>query len=162
MDLDALPAYLAALRDAAGEAAIPAANAMGTEVKRQVTAQLKLVAHAPGIFWKAAPSRPPAYASGHLAGSMMMVPASTAVVATALVGNTAIYAAIQEFGGPTWPNRSAYMHWVNTGGSWYKKRITIPQHPYFRPTVERLIANGGLTREAMSAFWVRILPFFSG
>jgi phage gpG-like protein len=92
----------------------------------------------------------------------MMRPASGQVSGTAMVGVTAVYAAIQEFGGKTWPNHSKFMHWVNSGGSWYMKEVTIPPHPYFRPTVDRMVRNGDLTREAKSAFWVRILPLLQG
>ena len=100
MDLADLPAYLESLKKAAADAASPAANAMAEAVKYQVqNVALKQVAHAPGMFFKAAPMRPPAYASGFLSRSIIMRPASTSVVGTAMVGATAEYAAIQEFGG---------------------------------------------------------------
>jgi len=170
VDLNDLPAYLESLKKAAATAAAPAANAMADAVRHQVqNVALKQVAHAPGMFWKAAPMRPPAYASGVLSRSVRMIPASGSLsfgtntargVASVSVG--AKYAAIQEFGGDTWPSRGRYMHWVNTGGEWYMTRVTIPPHPYFRPTVDRMIRNGDLSRAAYQAFWVRVLPFMRG
>jgi hypothetical protein len=163
VDLADLPAYLKALQKAAGDAAPPAANAMAAAFKYQVqNVALKQVAHGPGLFWKAAPMRPPAYVTGFLANSMYMRPASGAVYGSASVGITAKYAALQEFGGETWPSRASSMHWVNSGGPWWRKRVLVPPHPYWRPTAERMIRNGDLTRDAYSAFWTRVLPFFRG
>jgi phage gpG-like protein len=163
VDLEDLPAYLERLKKAAAGSASPAANAMADLVRHQIqNVALKQVAHAPGMFWKAAPMRPPAYASGVLSRSVVMRPASTAVKGSASVSVMAKYAAIQEFGGKTWPSSAKYMQWVNTGGEWFKKEVTIPQHPYFRPTVDRLIRSGELQRAAKQAFWVRVLPFFNG
>jgi hypothetical protein len=166
VDLNDLPAYLEALQKAAGDAAAPAATAMAEAVKHQVqNVALKQVAHAPGMFWKAAPMRPPAYASGFLSRSVVLRPASGSVRGSASVMVMAKYAAVQEFGDKTWPSHNKYMHWTNTGfggGSWYKKLVTIPAHPYFRPSVEQQIRSGGLSRAAYQAFWVRVLPYFRG
>lgn len=163
MDLAGLVVHLEALRDAAATTGGPAANAMAQTVKYQIqNVALKQVAHGPGLFWKAAPMRPPAYVTGFLARSVVLRPAAGGVAGTAMVGLTAKYAAIQELGGKTWPNHSKYMHWENSGGSWFKKEVTIPPHPYFRPTVERLIRNGDLTRAAGGAFWVRVMPYLQG
>lgn len=160
MDLAGLVVHLEALKKAAANAAPHAATAMAEAVKFQIqNVALKQVAHAPGMFFRAAPMRPPAYASGVLSRSIIMRPASGSVAGTAMVGATAKYAAIQEYGGKTWPSHARYMHWVNTGGSWYMKEVTIPPHPYFRPTVDRMVRNGDLTRAAYQAFWVRVLPY---
>ena len=163
MDLEDLPAYLELLKKAAADAAPPAATAMAEAVKYQVqNVALKQVAHAPGIFFKAAPLRPPAYASGALSRSIMMRPASGTLTGTAMVGATAVYAGIQEFGGKTWPAHAKYMHWINNRGAWWMKEVTIPPHPYFRPTVDRMVRNGDLTRAAYQVFWVRVLPYLQG
>ena len=92
----------------------------------------------------------------------LCVPQQLVFTGTAVVYVGAKYAAIQEFGGKTWPTHHKYMHWVNSGGFWYKKEVTIPPHPYFRPTVDRMVRNGDLTREAKVAFWARVLPYFQG
>ena len=156
-------AFWKAVRDQSTTAAQPAANGMTGTFEDAVQRTLKLSAHAPmpagpphsipfGIFHKAAPGAPPAYATGNLSRSIMRTAASGGLVSSALVGATAIYAALQEWGGETWPNRSAYMHWVNTAGPWWKKRVTVPEHPYMRPTVDRTVADGSLGRAARDAF----------
>lgn len=76
------------------------------------------------------------------------------------VGAYARYAAIQEFGGDTWSDRpGGFMHWVNTGGSWYFRRVHIPQHPYFRPALVAVIRDGSLQRSAVSTFKAYMAPY---
>lgn len=156
-------ALFKAIRDQASTAAKPAADGMTETFEDAVGRTLKLHAHGPmpagpqhdipfGIFYKATPGAPPAYATGNLARSIMRTPASGGITASALVGATAEYAALQEWGGWTEPNSSAYMHWLNTRGPWWKKHVDVPEHPYFRPTVDRTIADGSLSRSAASAF----------
>lgn len=162
MDLQDLPAYLARLKMAAGSAAAPAANAMAEGVRsRIVNVTLRQAAHAPHTFYKAVAGNAPAYASGNLARSIIMTPASGLVRASAGVGATAKYAAIQEWGGWTVPNNGRFMHWRNPR-PWWKKRVDIPEHPYFRPTVEQMIRDGSLTRLASTAFYDRVYPFMRG
>lgn len=161
MDLADLPAYLEGLQKAAADAMPAVANAMATAFKYQVqNVALNQVQHGRGMFWKAAPQRPPARVTGALAASMYIQPASAGYTAT--VGITAKYAWLQEDGGDTWPNKTAYMHWTNTGGPWWKKRVHVPAHPYWRPTRDRMIRNGDFTREASTVFWFRVLPYFRG
>lgn len=163
MTPEELPGLFAAIRDQASTAARPAVDGMTETFEDAVGRTLRLSAHAPmpagpphsipfGIFHKATPGAPPAYATGNLAGSIMRTPASGGITASALVGATAVYAALQEWGGETWPSRSAYMHWQNTAGPWWMKRVTVPEHPYFRPTVDRTVADGSLSRAARDGF----------
>lgn len=163
MDLNDLPAYLEGLKKAAGDAAVPAVNAMAGAFQYRVkNVTLKQVAHGPGVFHKAVAFRPPAYASGVLSRSIVMRPASGGnVSASALVSATAKYAQIQELGGSTWPARSRYLHWTNDRGSWYMRSVTLPPHPYMSYTVQAMVRDGSLTREAMSAFYARVSPFFN-
>ena len=156
-----LPGLFARISDLAASAAAPAATMMGRTMEGQVRRELSLVGHPPGIFWKAVEGRPPAFASGNLYSQMFATPAYGAVRATSTVGNTAVYSALQEFGGETWPNRSAYMHWVNDRGAWFMKRVTVPRHPYFEPALEKIIANGTLQGGAMEAFEARMSPAFA-
>lgn len=167
MRLDELPGYLRALQDAAAHAVVPAADAMaGGFGSRVSNATLKRVIHGPGVFYKAIPGQPPATASGNLAGSVRANPARFTAIgpayarASAMVGAYARYAAIQEWGGWTEPRRHKYMHWVNSAGPWWKKHVDIPQHPYFRPTVEAMIRDGSLSRLAASAFYRDISRFY--
>src|SRR5215469_15851621 len=109
---------------------------------------------APGQFGTpAAPGRPPAWRTGALARSVRAAPgASGGLTATATVAPHVIYSATQEYGGVHTPVRFRYMHWVNSGGEWYLKRVNIPARPYLRPALEETMADGSLTRAAMEAF----------
>jgi phage gpG-like protein len=160
MDLGDLPAYLKALQDAAASAVAPAANAMAGQVQDRVQALLRETSHPPYTFFKAVAGRPPAYASGNLAKSVVTTPAYGAVRATASVGSHLRYSALQEWGGVTWPSNGPYMFWKNPR-PWWKKRVTIPEHPYFRPAVEQCIDDGSLTRVSMDAFYDRVSAFFN-
>jgi phage gpG-like protein len=157
MDLQDLAAYLRNLKKVAATAASPAANAMAQGVQGRIQAVLRETSHPPYTFWKATMGRPPAYATGNLARSIIFTPAYGGVRATAGVGATMRYAAIQEWGGWTMPNNSRYMHWRNPR-PWWKQRVTIPEHPYFRPTVEAMIRDGSLSQLAKDAFFDRIAP----
>lgn len=161
MNLRDLPNYLRSLQDGVAKAVIPAADKMAAGFRDRVSQDtLRRTEHAPGMFWRAVRGQPPAYASGRLARSFVTIPASTRIRATARVGNTAVYASIQEFGGATWPRTGEYMHWVNTRGPWWKRHVDIPEHPYFRPTVDEMIRDGSLRRLAASGFYDRISYYF--
>ena len=164
MDLADLPAYLERLKKAAADAAPYVANAMAEAVKYQIqNVALKQVAHAPGIFFRAAPMRPPAYASGALSRSITLRPASASAYgrASATLFTDAVYAGVQEWGSVNWPSHGKYMKWENPR-VWYKKEVTIPPHPYWRPSVDQQIRSGNLTRAAYQAFWVRVAPYMRG
>lgn len=159
MDPSALPGFLNGLKGQVATAAVPAADAMAETFQNRVqNFTLRQSTHPPGMFWKATEGRPPAYASGNLARSIVRTPAHGGIRASAMVGATAVYAALQEFGGDTWPSRGSYMHWTNTRGPWWMKLVTVPEHPYMRPTVEQTIRDGSLTRSAISAFEKRMSP----
>ena len=159
-------ALFKAIRDQASTAAVPAVEGMTEKFEGDVGRTLRMTFHAPmpagpphkipfGIFYPAVAGAPPAYGTGNLAASMMRTPASGGLVARAMVGNTAVYAAVQEFGATLYPD-SAYLHWVNTRGPWWKKSVTVPEHPYFRRTLRFDIANGSLTRAAMEGWQSRM------
>lgn len=162
MDLQTLATYLEALKGTAAQAASPAATAMAEGFRHEVAdVTLRQATHAPHTFYRAPVGRPPAYASGNLAKSIRVTRAYGAVRATAMTGAYARYAAIQEWGGWTEPRRGRYMHWRNPR-AWWRKHVDIPEHPYFRPTRDRMIATGALSRDARDAFWARISPYFTG
>ncbi len=162
MDLNDLPAYLKRLQDVAAFAVVPAANAMAAGVQdRMANVTLRETVHPPYTFFRAVRGRPPAYASGNLAKSIVVTPAYGGVRASASVGSHLNYSALQEFGGLTMPNNSRYMHWRNPR-PWWMKRVTVPEHPYFAPTVSAMIVDGSLTRLAMDAFYRRVSPVFRG
>lgn len=153
-------AFLRGLKGKVADAAGPIATAMADTFQRRVTTvELKQQFHSPGMFWRQARGHPPAFASGALERSVKRGRTIvTGVHAEASVGAYARYAAIQEFGGDTWGNRGM-MHWVNTGGSWYMRRVHIPEHPYFRPALEAVIRDGSLQRSAVSSFMAHMSPY---
>ncbi|HEX4178489.1 MAG TPA: hypothetical protein VHY57_08630, partial [Rhizomicrobium sp.] len=81
--------------------------------------------------------------------------------ASALVGATAVYAGIQEFGGWTWGNHGM-MHWHNSAGEWFMRRVYVPEHPYMRPAAEGVIRDGSLQRSAILAFEKHVAMFLRG
>ena len=66
------------------------------------------------------------------------------------VGTKIIYGPIQEFGGTIHAKNAPYLVFQTKDGSWHSvKSVTIPAHPYLRPTLEekrgqvvRLIEEG--------------------
>ena len=155
-------ALFKAIRDQASTAAVPAADGMAEAFDTDVGRTLRMHAHAPmpsgaphkrayGIFYKATPGVPPAFASGDLAGNMIRRPASGGIVATAMVGNTAIYSAVLEFGLDTWTS-SAYMTWRNNQGWWRKKLVHQNEHSFMARTRDWMILDGSLSKSAMEGF----------
>lgn len=153
--LEELPGVLKAIRDKAATAAPPAVMAMADAYKDHLTrVTLRRSFAAPGQFGTpAAPGQPPAHRTGRLSASVRVTPGlQGGLVATASVAPHTIYAVTQEYGGIHVPVRARYMHWVNSGGEWWKKRVYIPARPYMRPALEETIADGSLTKAAAEAF----------
>ena len=99
MTLDELPGVLRALAVRAGEAAIPGADKLGGEFRDAIKRRLTALSHERPSRTPAPAGGPPAMESGGLAGSVAMVPASTPVVATAVVGpHASPKDYVQEFG----------------------------------------------------------------
>ena len=155
-------AYFQAIADQVPGANQNANTRMSSQFSGDVGRVLRMTFHAPmpagaphyrpfGIFYNAVEGAPPAYATGNLANSMVRTPASAGLVSRAMVGNVAVYAAVQEEGATLLPN-SAYLHWVNTRGAYYKRSVTVPPHPYFARALRFDIANGSLTEAAMKGF----------
>jgi hypothetical protein len=44
------------------------------------------------------------------------------------------------------------MHWVNSGGEWWKKRVWIPPRPFMEPALAEVVADGSLQRGAALTF----------
>lgn len=123
---------------------------------------LRRTMHPPGEFWRATRGMPPAYASGNLARSVLRSPAvrTGPASARASAGAYALYAGVQEFGKENIvPVRANYMHWVNSRGAWWMKRVDIPEHPFFRPARDEMIREGSLSRLAAAAFYKAISPY---
>ena len=154
--LEELPGVLKALRDKAAEAAPPTVMAIADTYKTHLTrVTLRRSFAAPGQFGTpAAPGQPPAWRTGRLAGSVTSVLSGSAgLTASATVGPHVIYSRVQAQGAVNRPTHAKYMHWVNSGGSWYKKAVRIPARPYLEPALDDCIANGSLVKAAMEAFY---------
>jgi phage gpG-like protein len=162
MDLQGLIEQLEVLKGAVENAAAPSATAMAENFRKGVVeVTLRQISHAPGLYWEAPAGQPPAYVTGNLARSVRTTPASGTPRASAFVAAYAKYAALQAFGGETRPTQGKYMHWRNSGGSWFKERVYVPAHPYFPPTLGRQISDGSLSNVAAETFWARISPLLS-
>ncbi|HLI39590.1 MAG TPA: hypothetical protein VKV80_19950 [Streptosporangiaceae bacterium] len=138
--------------------AAAAAEAMARYIaERTARDTLQRNRHAPGAYHKAAPGAPPASASGSLARGMYSTPASGGLRASAYAGNRAEHARLLEFGGCVLtPKSGKVMHWTDSAGSWYHRRLPArgeyPEHPFLGPTTDEAIGDGELRRVAADAF----------
>jgi hypothetical protein len=117
------------------------------------------------------PGQPPSMVDGHLAASMVVFPgASSGGVASAVVGNTAIYAAVQEWGRVIHVRNRRFLMWITDyptsvsnleksrrelgDGLFlnFAKSVEIPERSYFRRGLEEVIASGELERNKIAVF----------
>ena len=156
MTPDELPGFLAGIRDRAMATPGPCAKAMADTYKTHLTrVTLQRYHSAPGQFGTPSPAEegPVASRTGRLAASVTSWGGgSDGGVGTAFVAPHTIYAVTQEWGEIHYRRTREYMHWINSGGEWWKKRVDIPQRPYMRTARDETIADGSLTRAAMGKF----------
>jgi hypothetical protein len=147
-------AYLEAVLAKAKRGAAPTATAMARYIAdRARTDTLRRSSHSPGEWHRTRPGEPPAYSSGNLSRSMTYKPASQGLRATAMAGNAASYSRILEFGCVVTPvSGKKFMHWVDSGGSWYHEMLVIPPHPFLEPTTDESIRDGSLRDVAIDEF----------
>ena len=154
-------AALEAILVRAALGAAVAANAMAEYIADRVASDtLRRTTHAPGAYYKARPGAPPASASGTLAKSMYVRPASGGLRASAYAGNDARHARMLEFGGCVLkPRAGKTMKWKDTGREthWHHARLPadqdeFPAHPFIGPTTDEAIDDGELQRIAIEAF----------
>lgn len=159
MNLDELIAVLEGIRDRAATAA----PACALEMARVYSVHLSSVTlrqrfAAPGQFGTPSPpGAPPAFRTGLLSESVTHWPGpGSGTLGRAYAGPHTIYAVTQELGAIHYARRFRYMHWVNDGGEWWKKRVDIPGRPYMQPALDDVVADGSLTRAAAVTFreWV--------
>lgn len=157
--LEELPGVLKAIQAKAADAAPPVVMAIADAYKDHlVHVTLRRSFAAPGQFGTpAAPGGPPAWRTGRLAGSVTSrLSGAGGLTATAVVGPHTVYARVQNQGAVNRATRAHYMHWVNSGGEWFKKRVDIPGRPYLEPALRETIADGSLVRAAMEAFMAKV------
>jgi hypothetical protein len=151
-------AWLEAAIERASRGAPAMADAMARHIaERAAQDTLTRTRLAPGTYHKARPGAPPAMMSGTLAKNMFTEPASAGLRSSAIVGNRDKRARLFEYGGCVLtPAGKDPMKWHDTGGWWSHRRLPLtgefPEHPFLRPTVEDVIADGSLTRVAIDAF----------
>ena len=155
MTPDELVRLLEDMRDRAATAA----PAVALEMARVYSVHLSRVTlrrsyAAPGQFGTPAPpGGPPAYRTGRLAGSVTHWPGpSSGTTGRAFAGPHTIYAVTQETGAVHFARNARFMHWTNSGGSWWKKRVDIPGRPYMQPAVAEVVGDGSLQRAAALTF----------
>lgn len=155
MTLDELIAALEDMRDRAAKAA----PAVALEMARVYSVHLSRVTlrrsfATPGQFGTpAAPGGPPAFRTGRLAESVWPWPGpSSGTTGRAFAGPHTIYARTQETGAVHFARNFPHMHWRNSGGEWWKKRVDIPARPYMEPAVAEVIADGSLRSAAEAVF----------
>ena len=162
MTIEELIAELTEKRDRAAVAAPPVAMAMADTFKDHLKGvTLRRSFAAPGQFGTPAPpGGPPAWRTGALATSVTSWPGmGGGMRASASSGPHTIYDWVQEYGATLHARRFPHMHWVNTGGEWWKKRVTLPARPYMQPALADVIADGSLQRNAVAAFEAVIGPW---
>jgi hypothetical protein len=146
-------AYLEEVAEVSRRGPKAAATAMARWIRDRVARfTLRQSSHAPGEWYRQGPLRPPAYASGTLVRSMFFLPAHEGMRATAVAGNDADYSRILEFGCVITPVNKKFLHWTDTGGSWYHAMLVVPPHPYLAPTTMEAIESGDLQEQAIVAF----------
>jgi hypothetical protein len=156
VDLDEVPILLMGIAELAANAAGPVAKAMADEYKSHLTeVTLQRYHSAPGQFGTPSPAHegPVASRTGRLAASVTSWQgASGPGFGSASVAPHTIYAVTQEWGEEHFARTRKYMHWTNSGGSWWKERVNIPERPYMSTAMKETIADGSLTRAAMVKF----------
>lgn len=163
MTLDELPAVLGIFRDRAAAAAGPTAKEMADTYKSHLTkVTLQRFHSIPGQYGTPSPRDvgPVASRTGRLAASVTSWHgASGAGFGSASVAPHTIYAVTQEWGEIHEPRAFKYMHWVNSEGPWWLKRVDIPERPYMRTATRETIADGSLQRSAMLMFRSLVGPY---
>jgi hypothetical protein len=161
--VDELPAVLGIFRDRAAAAAGPTAKAMADTYKSHLTrVTLQRYHSVPGQFGTPSPryEGPVASRTGLLAASVTAWQGvSGPGFGSASVAPHTVYAVTQEWGAVHFARTRRFMHWTNSGGSWWKKRVDIPQRPYMRTATRETIADGSLTRSAMLMFRSMVGPY---
>jgi hypothetical protein len=129
------------------------ARAMGDTYRDHLqNVTLRRTAHGMYTYTPSPPGAPPSFVSGELAYSITVTVSPGWPRASSEVAPHTVYAAIQEFGGDTWPDHSKFMRWFMEGQYWYKKIVHLPERPYMRPALEEVIASGELQDAAVTAF----------
>ena len=131
-----------------------AATAMAKYIaERTAKDTLARSSHGSGAFHRTRPGEPPARSTGKLAKGMFYTPAYGAgPFKSAYVGNRVDYSRIMEYGCVLQPSNGEFVHWQDSGGSWYHVFLVSPPHPFLEPTVDESVDDGSLRDHAIEAY----------
>lgn len=122
-------------------------------MERTQTDTLQRTTHAPGAWHWQRPGEPPSRGSGKLIRSMYYKPAFGTLRATAVFGNSSDYGRILEWGCSVQPlGDNEFMHWKDSGGSWFHDFLRVKEHPYISTTTDEAIEDGELHDVMIAAF----------
>jgi len=132
--------------------AAAAATAMAEHIAwRTARDMLERSSHGSGAWHRTRPGEPPARSTGKLAKGMYYTPAYSDG-SSAYVGNRVDYSRILEYGCVLQPSNKQFVHWTDSGGSWYHKFLVSPPHPFLEPTVDESVDDGSLQDAAIEGF----------
>ena len=143
-----------AIVEKAKKGAAPTATAMAKFIaERTANDTLTRSSHGSGAWHRTRPGEPPARATGTLAKGMFYTPAyGDGPVKNAWVGNRECYARALEYGCVLQPVNDEFVHWKDSGGSWFHEFLRLPSHPFLEPTVRESMDDGSLRDAAIEAF----------
>ena len=126
--------------------AAPTVTAMANYIAyRTANDMLARSSHGSGAYHRTRPFDPPARSTGNLARGMYFVPAyGDGPAKTAWIGNRVDYSRILEYGCKILPVNNEFLHWTDSGGSWFHNFLESPPHPFLEPTIEESLDDGSL------------------
>lgn len=126
--------------------AAAAANAGAQYIQQRIREDVLMRSQHPTNSWhKTKDGEPPATASGKLIRDTYFKPAyGHWARASAWVGNSTDYGRILEFGCVIYPVSKKFLHWEDSGGSWYHEFLVLKAHPYIRTAMEESFDDRGL------------------
>lgn len=141
-------------RGIAEQGAVAAANAGAQYIQKRIQEDTLMRSQHPTNSWhETRDGDPPATASGKLIRETYWQSAfGNWARATAAVGNSADYGRILEFGCVIYPVNKKYLHWTDSGGSWYHTFLVVKEHPFIRTTMEESIDDGSLHEVMIDEF----------
>ena len=134
--------------------AAAAATAMAKYIaERTAKDTLARSSHGSGAWHRTRPGEPPARSTGKLAKGMFYQGSHTSDTrASAWVGNRVDYSRIMEYGCTIEPVGGEFLHWKDSGGSWFHNFLESPAHPFLEPTVDESVDDGSLRDHAIEGF----------
>ena len=136
------------------EAPLAAVRALSQGGETAVKAKLTLSTHEEGTPTPSAKGEPPSLVSGHLRGSGKRSPAAVTApgCATCVLGFTAKYAPVHEFGPVTITSHGSWPLRNKATGQVFGRQVIIPRRPYVAPAIREYVESGLAGRVAADAW----------